>query len=180
MRLLIAVIFLIGAPMTLPEMAIPLLPRARKKPPPFTIQIPQHIWNRLYAALLVREDSHGGQYDADSLDPPLWLQSEYLLAGPSHARALRVLDESLQTHAENLIRDPLKRAMLQRDLWAVFDWSVQQESAQQRPHYDNERREVQSRLAEALRLRADVKGEVEILDMIRRRSNRCPTITHKL
>jgi hypothetical protein len=86
-----------------------------------------------------------------------------LLAGPSHARALRVLDEFLQTHAENLIRDPLKRAMLQRDLWAVFDWSVQQESARQRPHYDNERRELQTRLAEALRRLALSPKEIESL-----------------
>jgi hypothetical protein len=164
MRLLIAVIFLIGAPMTLPEMAIPAAAsESAEKAAAFYDPSPAHIWNRLYAALLVREDSHGGQYDADSLDPPLWLESEYLLAGPSHARALRVLDEFLQTHAENLIRDPLKRAMLQRDLWAVFDWSVQQESARQRPHYDNERRELQTRLAEALRRLALSPKEIESL-----------------
>jgi hypothetical protein len=164
MRLLIAVIFLIGAPMMLPEMAIPAAAcESAEKAAAFYDPNPAHIWNRLYAALLVREDSHVGQYDADSLDPPLWLESEYLLAGPSHARALRVLDEFLQTHAENLIRDPLKRAMLQRDLWAVFDWSVQQESARQRPHYDNERRELQTRLAEALRRLALSPKEIESL-----------------
>jgi hypothetical protein len=37
---------------------------------------------------------------------------------------LHLLDELLHTDAENLIRDPVKRALLQRDLWAVFDWSA--------------------------------------------------------
>jgi hypothetical protein len=124
---------------------------------------PAHIWNRLYNALLVREDVQGTQYGADSLDPPLWLESEYLLADSSHTRAVRVLDEFLQTHAENLIRDPLKRAILQRDLWAVFDWSVQQSSASQRPHYDREKRELQMRLAEALKRLALSPKEIESL-----------------
>jgi hypothetical protein len=40
---------------------------------------------------------------------------------------------------------------------------VQHESAQQRPHYDNERRELQSRLAEALRRLALSPKEIESL-----------------
>jgi hypothetical protein len=47
-----------------------------------------------------------------------------LLEEPSHTNAVAVLDEFLAAHGEALIRDPLKRAMLQRDLWAVFDWTV--------------------------------------------------------
>ncbi|HKH98702.1 MAG TPA: hypothetical protein VJ999_06295 [Candidatus Sulfotelmatobacter sp.] len=112
---------------------------------------PSHLWNRLYAALLMREDRHGHYYGEDSLDPLLWLETEHLLAGPSHDRALRVLDEFLKTHGENLIHDPLKRAMLQRDLWVVFDWSVQQFSRSKRPSYAEEKLELQARLAEVLR-----------------------------
>lgn len=122
-----------------------------------------HIWNRLYAALWVREDRQGTQYGADSLDPPLWYETEHLLAAPSHARAIRVLDEFVQTHAENLIRDPLKRAILQRDLWAVFDWSVRQSSASQRPEYDKEKQELQTRLAETLKRVALSPKEIESL-----------------
>lgn len=112
---------------------------------------PSHLWNRLYAAVFIREDRHGTQFGADSLDPLLWTETEHLLAEPSHERALRVLDEFLRTHAENLIHDPVKRAMLQRDLWAVFDWSVQQFPARDRPPYTKEKQELQARLAEALR-----------------------------
>ena len=112
---------------------------------------PSHVWNRLYAALLIREDRRGTQFGADSLDPLLWPETERLLAEPSHQLALRVLDEFLQTHAENLIHDPIKRALLQRDLWAVFDWSVEQFASRDRPQYAKEKKELQIRLAEVLR-----------------------------
>ena len=72
---------------------------------------PSHIWNRLYAALLIRKNRHGTQFGADSLDPLLWPETEHLLAEPSHQLTLQVLDEFLQTHAENLIHDPINRAL---------------------------------------------------------------------
>ena len=124
---------------------------------------PSHLWNRLYAALLVREDRHGTRFGEDSLDPLLWPETEHLLEAPSHQRALRVLDEFLQTHAENLIHDPVKRAMLQRDLWAVFDWSVQQFPARDRPAYKKEKQELQMRLAEVLRRLALTPDEAKSL-----------------
>ncbi|MFZ0637156.1 MAG: hypothetical protein WAM08_16675 [Candidatus Acidiferrales bacterium] len=124
---------------------------------------PAHIWNRLNDALFIREDSTGAKYGEDSLDPLLFLQTEHLLAQPTHERAMRVLDEFLQTHAENQIHDPVKRALLQRDLWAVFDWSVRQVSFSQRPPYDAEKRELQSRLAEVLLRLALTPKEIESL-----------------
>jgi hypothetical protein len=124
---------------------------------------PSHIWNHLYAALWVREDSQGKRYGEDSLDPLQWPQSDHLLSQPSHDSALRVLDEFLRTHAENLIQDPVKRAMLQRDLWAVFDWSVQQYSRSGQPKYGNEKRELQNRLAELLRRLALTQEQIKAL-----------------
>jgi hypothetical protein len=113
---------------------------------------PAHLWNRLHATFFVREDVPSTRLVPDALDPPLWLNTQYLLTEPSHRRAIRILDEFLKTHAENLIRDPLKRALLQRDLWAVFDWSVGREPDHVRdPDFDTEKRELQSRLAEVMR-----------------------------
>jgi hypothetical protein len=126
-------------------------------------QNPLHIWNRLYAALWVREDSQGKRYGEDSLDPLLWPQSKHLLSQPSHGAALRVLNEFLRTHAENLSQDPVKRAMLQRDLWAVFDWSVQQYSWSGQPEYGDEKRELQNRLAELLRRLALTQEQIKAL-----------------
>ena len=125
---------------------------------------PGHVWNRLHEALFVRKDASGAIYGSDSLDPLLWLNSTHLLAGPSHQRALQVLDEFLQTHAENLIRDPVKRAMLQHDLWAIFDWSIEREPERPgKPEYEREKRELQMRLAEVLRRLALTSKQIESL-----------------
>ncbi|MGA8216104.1 MAG: hypothetical protein WB799_21115 [Candidatus Sulfotelmatobacter sp.] len=164
MRRFIALMFLVIVPMNLGEMAVPATAsESAEKGISLYDPNPAHIWNRLYDALLLREDPAGGRYGEDSLEPLLWLNSEHLLAQPSHQRALRILDEFLQTHAENQIHDPVKRAVLQRDLWAVFDWSAQQESLSQRPTYDEEKRELQTRLAEVLRRLALTPEEIASL-----------------
>jgi hypothetical protein len=124
---------------------------------------PSHIWNRLHATLLIREDLAGANHVTDSLDPLFWSTTQYLLAAPSHQRALSVLDEFLQTHAENLIHDPVKQAIMQRDVWAVFDWSVERQGPQREPGYEWEKRELQIRLAEVLRRLALTPEQIESL-----------------
>ncbi len=125
---------------------------------------PTHIWNRLHSALFVRDDIPATRFFPDPLDAPYWDRTSYLLDQPSHHRMLRILDEFLQTHAENAIRDPLKRAMLQRDLWAAFDWSVMRQPKTYRdPAYEKEKRELQTRLAEILRRLALSPEEIESL-----------------
>jgi hypothetical protein len=86
---------------------------------------PNHIWNRLYRTFYRRESRDGHEYGYDELDPLLWVRTKYLLTDPANRQALTVLDEFLSTHGENTINDPLKRAMLQRDLWAIFDWTTE-------------------------------------------------------
>jgi outer membrane protein assembly factor BamB len=60
---------------------------------------------------------------------PAWQKTHYYSEPATFERADRLLDEFLDTHAERLIADPLKRAFLQRDLWAVFDHVVGQSIA---------------------------------------------------
>jgi hypothetical protein len=125
---------------------------------------PAHLWNRLHSAMFIREDLPDTKLVPDALDPPLWDTSEYLLKPPSHERLLRILDEFLQTHGEKLIRDPLKRAIMLRDLWSVFDWSVQERSSRTgEPGHLKEKRELQSRLAEVMRRLALTAGEIRSL-----------------
>jgi hypothetical protein len=119
---------------------------------------PAHMWNRLHESLFIREDQSGAKYGRDSLDPLLWIETEHLLVGPSHQGAISILDEFISSHAENLIRDPRKRAVLQRDLWAVFDWSVREQGKHER-----ERRALQIRLAEVLRRLALTPEEIQSL-----------------
>ncbi len=84
---------------------------------------PQHLWNRLHQTLFLRTAADGRQFIHD-LDPLLFTHTNHLLTGPSHQRATAVMDEFLRDHGETLIDDPLKKAMLQRDLWATFDWNA--------------------------------------------------------
>ena len=116
---------------------------------------PAHPWNRVFRELYQRTAVSGEEYGAEELDPLLWFDTTYLLTGSSHRRAIRVLDEFLSTHAEHLIREPLPRAMLQRDLWAVFDWLAWQEEP-----YPVARQALERRLAQIMRRVALSKEEI--------------------
>jgi hypothetical protein len=84
---------------------------------------PQHLWNRLHHALFVRIGPDRKLYGEDSLEPLLWNKTRHLQDNSAASdRAVAVLNEFIQMHGENLFSDPLKRAVLQRDLWMVFNW----------------------------------------------------------
>jgi hypothetical protein len=89
---------------------------------------PDHIWNRVHRQLHVRTAREGSlaadtqQTGFDDLDPLLWRETRYLLTEPSHSATMTLLDEFLSQNAERLVSDPLKRAVFQHDLWAVFSW----------------------------------------------------------
>jgi hypothetical protein len=138
-------------------------PATSTAPAPVTLYDanPDHLWNRLHHALLVRTAPTGEEFGEDTVDPLLWSNSQHLLDEPSHKQAIAILDEFIITHGERLIRDPLKRAVLQRDLWAVFDWSA--EDAIEGDPFGRQRRELQARLAEVIRRVALSKEEISAL-----------------
>ena len=108
---------------------------------------PEHPWNRLDRMLRVRTAKDGREHGADALDPLLWRETKYLLESPSHERAVTLLDSFLEGTAERLVQDPVKRILLQRDVWAVFDWAVASHVRE-----DGERRNaLASRLARVIR-----------------------------
>ena len=87
-------------------------------------------------------------------------ETRHLLSGPSHTQALRLLDEFLITAGDRLIADPLKRAVLQHDLWAVFDWAAA-------PRFDGRDERAQTalmtRLARVIRRVALTRAQIEQL-----------------
>jgi hypothetical protein len=111
---------------------------------------PNHLWNRLNKILFERTAPDGEHYGLDQLDILYWDRTTNLLAGTSHQQALAVLDEFINTHGEKLVQDPLKKALLQRDLWALFDW-VTPTLASSRAKFPKERRELAERLAIVIR-----------------------------
>jgi hypothetical protein len=130
---------------------------------------PKHLWNRLHQALHVRltdlsnpekeqallpgdQSSH-----ALELDAFLWSnRSTFLRFGQPHKTALAVLDEFLAIDGAKLVQEPTKRALLQRDLWAVFDWTRSW-------HTDGPGRSLRTRLAKVIERLALSPEEIKAL-----------------
>ncbi len=95
---------------------------------------PQHLWNRLHDTFRARIGGNTG--DPWELDPFLWRSEDYLADEQGRNTALKVLDEFLAKNGHTMIKDPLKRALLQRDLWTLFDtlrppkWDAGQKNTQ--------------------------------------------------
>lgn len=104
-----------------------------------------HLWNRVHRTLNVRASS-GQEFGADRLDPLVWADTQHLLTGASHTAALATLDEFIKRRGELLVADPTRRAIFQRDLWAIFDWLAEPYG----PHQDA-RRALMTRLARMIR-----------------------------
>ena len=117
---------------------------------------PAHLWNRLHRALYVRVGGNGQEHGLDDVDPLLWHETTFLLTEPSHSSAIRLLDEFLQSGGERLIVDPLKRAVFQHDLWALFDWL-----AARFDHHPDARKALLSRVARVIRRVALTQKQIE-------------------
>ena len=122
----------------------------------------EHLWNRLYSAFYLRTAADGKVYGADELEPLLYSRSKFLLTGAHHMEALDLLDEFIAKDGVERIKDPLKRVVLQHDLWAVFDWSADPDAADapETVHLTAERRALQPRLSRILRLLAPSAEQV--------------------
>lgn len=99
------------------------------RPLPLYDKDPEHLWNRLFAVLYIRpgEDPPQGQprriEGGDAyLDPLLWPETPRFSGDLAVIEKTgRLLDEFLEKKGADLIDDPLKRAIFQHDLWAVYD-----------------------------------------------------------
>ena len=73
--------------------------------------------------MLTRPDRDGKTAGRDAIDPLFFPRTKRLLEGPTHDEALDLLDEFL-ADGHKLVTDPVKRAVMQHDLWGVFDWAA--------------------------------------------------------
>ena len=84
---------------------------------------PDHPFNLVHAALFLRVGPDGKIYGEDRLDPLLWAASTHLDEGePGHDAALAALEALDRRMRDDPVADPLRRALLQRDLWLVTNW----------------------------------------------------------
>ena len=81
----------------------------------------------------------------------------FLIEGRSHRQAIKSLDRFLDS-GQDFVKEPLKRAILQRDLWAIFVSTADPNL----PH-QVERRELQKRLAQVIRQIALSSDEIRQL-----------------
>jgi hypothetical protein len=90
---------------------------------------PQHLWNRIFRLFFRRTAGNGQEVGWDALDPLLW--PDTTLETTTYQQAVALFDEFLNKHGEQLIVEPLKRALFQRDLWELFDWLGDQSAQHQ-------------------------------------------------
>lgn len=83
-----------------------------------------HLWNRLHRTFFVRQDRHGVEH-VHRIDPLLFGSAgpaTFLLTGEPHRQAVAILDEFLAARTPPMPEGAWQRVLLQRDLWAAFDY----------------------------------------------------------
>ena len=91
---------------------------------------PDHVWNRLFSAIYIRprlmpatddQPSYTRYEGGDVIEFLAWGQTEYWSGEQVFAKLNPLLDEFLTQDGADRISDPLKRVVLQHDLWAAYD-----------------------------------------------------------
>jgi hypothetical protein len=121
---------------------------------------PQHLWNRLFAVVTIRPSRlpsiRGGPPVArieggDRIEFFGWGGTTYWDESENVTRLERLLDEFLAQGGEKLSTDPLKRVLLQHDLWTLFDFLMIRHIARRGdPETRHRRTELCGKLARAI------------------------------
>ncbi len=134
---------------------------------------PAHLWNRMFAAFYIRprvlpattEQPETIRYEGgDVIEFLAWGKTEYWSSPEVFEKVNPLLDEFLTSDGVHLISDPLKRAVLQHDLWAVFDHLIDLNNRRQGDRETRTRRSVLcSKLARCMDQLALSPSEIERL-----------------
>jgi hypothetical protein len=134
---------------------------------------PRGLANRLFAAFYIRTSNiptkRGGTSvrrieGGDVIDFLAWPGSDYWSSPEICQRLSSLLDECLASPARFRPDDPLRRAMLQRDLWAPFDFLVSRHIAREGDNPTRRRRDALCRkLAAVINLLTLTPSEIQSL-----------------
>jgi hypothetical protein len=80
----------------------------------------EHLWNRLFRHFHLRNAPDGTAYYLEQMENAIFNGPSFSLASVAGQDGIALLDEFLRTDAERLVRDPIKRALFQRDAWGMF------------------------------------------------------------
>jgi hypothetical protein len=120
------------------------------RPLPLYDADPKGLANRLFAAFYIRTSDipskRGGKSihrieGGDVIDFLAWPGSDYWSNAETCRRLSALVDECLADFSRVRPADPVKRALLQRDLWAAFDFYANQNIARQGDKATRGRRE---------------------------------------
>lgn len=90
----------------------------------------QDPYDHLYEVIMIRTDNEGKPHGGNSASPLAFRNSRYLFEGAAASRFLKALDTFQGLSAEEMSRySPVQRALLQRHLWAVFDWTTRRQAS---------------------------------------------------
>ena len=118
-----------------------------------------HLWNRLHAALIVREKE--GEVLDDLIDPPFWHGTRHLLSGESNTHAVALLREFVENGDVLGQMTPLQHAVMQRDLLAMFHWAIGNRDLPE--DFTPEQRNLAKGLVRAIQHVALTAGEIRAL-----------------
>lgn len=126
---------------------------------------PNHLWNRLHRTLFMRGPLDGQYFGHDDFELLYWDQTQHTLRGKPLDAAIAVLDEFLASQPNIAFDDPMKYALLQRDLWALFDWASNRHFQPQREDWGFHARKILllTRLGRAIKLVALERDVIESL-----------------
>lgn len=106
---------------------------------------PVTLADEIHALVYHRTDRQGTVYGEKRIDPLLWYDSRHLLEEPFYSQFKQLLAR-IPAAEDRETFSPLQRAMVQRDLWQVFDWTCQN-----RTQWPEARVELQQILSDAIR-----------------------------
>lgn len=121
-------------------------------------------YDALYDLIMIRQAKDGTFYGADSAFPLAYRDSRYLFADQKTGAFLKALDSFTALSNEEIADyGPVKRALLQRHLWTVFDWTTIRQSPWWKVEpegIDSNRVAIQKRIASLIRRLALSKNEI--------------------
>lgn len=108
-----------------------------------------HLWNRLHEGVFARVGPDQVVYGLDEPDPLLWRNTRYLFDGGT-TKGLKLLGEFIIKEGAQLEKDPSKRAIMQSDLWSVFDWVADKLRYQASPQHTDTNEALARKLAQVI------------------------------
>ena len=122
--------------------------------------VPRSTFDELYDVLMVRHARNGVAYGENEIAPMIFKFSKFPFDDATHPRLTAALDaitpETIRTYSN------VQRAILQRQLWALFDATAPSRVFRRRPD-DARRLAVQNQLAGLIRQLALKRAEIESL-----------------